>query len=300
MEVNIDKNSGYCFGVEFAIKMAEDEMEISDKLYCLGDIVHNDMEVKRLTDKGLIVIDREQLQELSDCKVLIRAHGEPPETYRLAIENNIELIDASCPVVLKLQHRVKTAFDKMEREDGQIVIYGKKGHAEVIGLTGQTLEKAIVVMEDKDLDLIDYSRPVTLFSQTTKSTKGFYALKEKIEERIKSAKGELNEIDFNANDSICRQVSNREPQLQRFSQENDVVIFVSGKKSSNGKALFQVCLAENPRSYFVENETEIDPTWFSPHDKVGICGATSTPMWLMEQVMKHILSIDETFVLEEK
>ena len=300
MEVNIDKNSGYCFGVEFAIKMAEDEMEISDKLYCLGDIVHNDMEVKRLTDKGLIVIDREQLQELSDCKVLIRAHGEPPETYRLAIENNIELIDASCPVVLKLQHRVKTAFDKMEREDGQIVIYGKKGHAEVIGLTGQTLEKAIVVMEDKDLDLIDYSRPVTLFSQTTKSTKGFYALKEKIEERIKSAKGELNEIDFNANDSICRQVSNREPQLQRFSQENDVVIFVSGKKSSNGKALFQVCLAENPRSYFVENETEIDPTWFSPQDKVGICGATSTPMWLMEQVMKHILSIDETFVLEEK
>lgn len=300
MEVNIDKNSGYCFGVEFAIKMAEDEMEISDKLYCLGDIVHNDMEVKRLTDKGLIVIDREQLQELSDCKVLIRAHGEPPETYRLAIENNIELIDASCPVVLKLQHRVKTAFDKMEREDGQIVIYGKKGHAEVIGLTGQTLEKAIVVMEDKDLDLIDYSRPVTLFSQTTKSTKGFYALKEKIEERIKSAKGELNEIDFNANDSICRQVSNREPQLQRFSQENDVVIFVSGKKSSNGKALFQVCLAENPRSYFVENETEIDPTWFSPHDKVGICGATSTPMWLMEQVMKNILSIDETFVLEEK
>jgi 4-hydroxy-3-methylbut-2-enyl diphosphate reductase len=300
MEVNIDKNSGYCFGVEFAIKMAEDEMEISDKLYCLGDIVHNDMEVKRLTDKGLIVIDREQLQELSDCKVLIRAHGEPPETYRLAIENNIELIDASCPVVLKLQHRVKTAFDKMEREDGQIVIYGKKGHAEVIGLTGQTLEKAIVVMEDKDLDMIDYSRPVTLFSQTTKSTKGFYALKEKIEERIKSAKGELNEIDFNANDSICRQVSNREPQLQRFSQENDVVIFVSGKKSSNGKALFQVCLAENPRSYFVENETEIDPTWFSPQDKVGICGATSTPMWLMEQVMKHILSIDETFVLEEK
>ncbi|MCF1752735.1 4-hydroxy-3-methylbut-2-enyl diphosphate reductase [Mariniradius sediminis] len=300
MEVTIDKNSGYCFGVEFAIKMAEDEMEVSDKLYCLGDIVHNDMEVKRLTDKGLVVIDRDQLQELSDCKVLIRAHGEPPETYRMAIENNIELIDASCPVVLKLQHRVKTAFDKMEREDGQIVIYGKKGHAEVIGLTGQTLEKAIVVMEDKDLDLIDYSKPVTLFSQTTKSTKGFYALKDKIEERIRAAKGELNEIDFNANDSICRQVSNREPQLQRFSQENDVVIFVSGKKSSNGKALFQVCLAENPRSYFVENETEIDPTWFSPHDKVGICGATSTPMWLMEQVMRHIMSIGESFVLEEK
>ena len=240
MQVTIDKNSGYCFGVEFAIKMAEDEMEEKEPLYCLGDIVHNDMEVKRLTEKGLVVIDREKLQELSNCKVLIRAHGEPPETYRLAIENNIELIDASCPVVLKLQHRVKNAFDKMERENGQIVIYGKKGHAEVIGLTGQTLEKAIVVMGDADLEKIDYTRPITLFSQTTKSTIGFYALSEKIEQKIKSTKGELTEIDFNSNDSICRQVSNREPQLQRFSQENEVILFVSGKKSSNGMALYQV------------------------------------------------------------
>jgi 4-hydroxy-3-methylbut-2-en-1-yl diphosphate reductase len=298
MEVTIDKNSGYCFGVEFAIKMAEDEMEVSDKLYCLGDIVHNDMEVQRLSEKGLIVIDRDQLQDLTDCKVLIRAHGEPPETYKMAIENNIELIDASCPVVLKLQHRVKTAFDKMEKENGQIVIYGKKGHAEVIGLTGQTLEKAIVVMEDKDLDKIDYSKSVTLFSQTTKSTKGFYELKSKIEERIKAEKGVLNEVDFNANDSICRQVSNREPQLQQFSKVNDVIIFVSGKKSSNGRALYQVCKAENERSYFVENEAEIDPTWFLPNDKVGICGATSTPMWLMEQVSKHINSIENGLMLE--
>jgi len=300
MEVIIDKNSGYCFGVEFAIKMAEDEMEISDKLYCLGDIVHNDMEVKRLSEKGLVVIDREQLQELSDCKVLIRAHGEPPETYKMAIENNIELIDASCPVVLKLQHRVKTSFDKMEKENGQIVIYGKKGHAEVIGLTGQTLEKAIVVMEDKDLDKIDYSKPVTLFSQTTKSTKGFYELKSKIEERIKVERGELNEVDFNANDSICRQVSNREPQLKNFSRDNDVIIFVSGKKSSNGRALYQVCKNENERSYFVENELEIDPAWFNPNDNVGICGATSTPMWLMEQVMKHINSLEEGLLVENK
>jgi 4-hydroxy-3-methylbut-2-en-1-yl diphosphate reductase len=300
MEVTIDKNSGYCFGVEFAIKMAEDEMAESDKLYCLGDIVHNDMEVKRLSEKGMVVIDRDQLQELSDCKVLIRAHGEPPETYKMAIENNIELIDASCPVVLKLQHRVKTAFDKMERENGQIVIYGKKGHAEVIGLTGQTLEKAIVVMEDKDLEKIDYSSPVTLFSQTTKSTKGFYELKSKIEERIKAEKGELNEVDFNANDSICRQVSNREPQLQKFSQDNDVIIFVSGKKSSNGRALYQVCKNENERSYFVENETEIDSAWFGPNDKVGICGATSTPMWLMEQVMKHINTMEEGLMVENK
>lgn len=299
MDVTIDKNSGYCFGVEFAIKMAEDEMEFSDKLYCLGDIVHNDMEVQRLSNKGLVVIDRNQLQELSHCKVLIRAHGEPPETYKTAIENDIELIDASCPVVLKLQNRVKYAFDKMESAKGQIVIYGKKGHAEVIGLTGQTLEKAIVVMEEKDLDLIDYTKPVTLFSQTTKSTKGFYELKEKIENRIKAAKGQLSEVDFNANDSICRQVSNREPQLQKFSNENDVIIFVSGKKSSNGKALYQVCLGENPRSYFVENETDIDSQWFSPSDKVGICGATSTPMWLMERIQQYIASLEKGLLMEQ-
>jgi len=288
MEVTIDKNSGYCFGVEFAIKMAEDEMEHSEKLYCLGDIVHNDMEVNRLSEKGLVVIDREQLSRLTDCKVLIRAHGEPPETYRTAIENNIELIDASCPVVLKLQNRVKNAFDKMEREEGQIVIYGKKGHAEVIGLAGQTLEKAIVVMEESDLDKIDFARPVTLFSQTTKSTKGFYEISGKIEQRIKASKGELAELDYNANDSICRQVSNREPQLQRFAKENDVILFVSGKKSSNGKALYQVCLKENPRSFFIENETELDLEWFSKGEKIGICGATSTPMWLMERVKEYL------------
>jgi 4-hydroxy-3-methylbut-2-en-1-yl diphosphate reductase len=296
MQVTIDKNSGYCFGVEFAIKMAEDEMENSDQLYCLGDIVHNDMEVKRLREKGLVVIDRDQLQELTNCKVLIRAHGEPPETYRTAIQNNIELIDASCPVVLKLQHRVKNAFDKMERENGQIVIYGKKGHAEVIGLTGQTLEKAVVVMEDADLEKIDFNRPVTLFSQTTKSTKGFYDLSQKIEDRIKNAKGDLTELDFNSNDSICRQVSNREPQLKKFSQENDVILFVSGKKSSNGKALHQICLSENPRSYFVENETDLDSEWFQSGDKIGICGATSTPMWLMEQVKSYVESLEENLL----
>jgi 4-hydroxy-3-methylbut-2-enyl diphosphate reductase len=186
----------------------------------------------------------------------------------------------------------------MEKEKGQIVIYGKKGHAEVIGLTGQTLEKAIVVMEDKDLEKIDFSKPVTLFSQTTKSTKGFYELKSKIEERIKTEKGVLSEVDFNANDSICRQVSNREPQLSKFAEENDIIIFVSGKKSSNGKALYQVCKAINQRSYFVENEKEIDMSWLNPNDKVGICGATSTPMWLMEQVMMYLKSIEKTLILE--
>lgn len=292
MQVIIDKNSGYCFGVEFAIKMAEDEMEQSEQLYCLGDIVHNDMEVNRLSAKGLVVIDRDQLQHLTNCKVLIRAHGEPPETYRTAIQNNIELIDASCPVVLKLQHRVKSAFDKMERDQGQIVIYGKKGHAEVIGLTGQTLGKAIVVMGDSDLEKINFEKPVTLFSQTTKSTKGFYEISQKIEDRIKKVKGELTEIDFNANDSICRQVSNREPHLKRFAVENDVVLFVSGKKSSNGKALYQVCLNQNPRSFFIENETELQQEWFKQGEKIGICGATSTPMWLMEQVKIHVESLE--------
>jgi 4-hydroxy-3-methylbut-2-enyl diphosphate reductase len=184
----------------------------------------------------------------------------------------------------------------MEKQSGQIVIYGKKGHAEVIGLTGQTLEKAIVVMDDEDLDQIDFTRPVTLFSQTTKSTKGFYELKAKIEEKIKEARGTLEDMDFNANDSICRQVSNREPQLQKFSEDNDVIVFVAGKKSSNGKALYQVCKNTNERSFFVENETEIKLEWLNPEDKIGICGATSTPMWLMDQVKEHILSLDKNSI----
>jgi 4-hydroxy-3-methylbut-2-en-1-yl diphosphate reductase len=296
MKVTIDKNSGYCFGVEFAIQMAEDEMQDTGELYCLGDIVHNDMEVKRLNAKGLKVITREEMKDLRDCKVLIRAHGEPPETYQLALKNNIELVDASCPVVLKLQNRVKHAYDKMSEHSGQIVIYGQKGHAEVAGLAGQTREEAIVITTEDDLDKIDFTRPITLFSQTTKSTKGFYHIKEQIENRIKEAKGKLDVLDFNANDSICRQVSNREPQLQRFSQEHDVIVFVSGKKSSNGKALYGVCKANNPRSYFIENEEELDPEWISASDSVGICGATSTPMWLMEKVAAHIEGLFENQV----
>lgn len=289
MKIEIDPKSGYCFGVEFAIQMAEDEMEDTGKpLYCLGDIVHNAMEVERLKAKGLVTIEREQLEDLRDCKVLIRAHGEPPETYQLAIRNNIELIDASCPVVLKLQNRVKNAYDTMKRQNGQIVIYGKPGHAEIIGLSGQTLNEAIIVMEEADLEKVDFSRPVTFFSQTTKSTAGFYHMKALIEERIKAAKGEVKDEDFNANDSICRQVSNREPQMEAFSQRHDVVLFVAGKKSSNGRALYQVCLQNNPRSYFIESEKDIDLEWLNPDDSVGICGATSTPNWLMEQVADYL------------
>ena len=287
MEVTIDKNSGYCFGVEFAIQMAEDEMKEGD-LYCLGDIVHNSMEVSRLNAKGLKIIDREELKDIKNAKVLIRAHGEPPETYQLAMDNNIELVDASCPVVLKLQNRVKLAYDRMCAVDGQIVIYGKTGHAEVIGLTGQTNNEAIIIMDDQDLDKIDFGRPVTLYSQTTKSTKGFYRIRHMIEERIKQVNGEFNEIDFSANDSICRQVSNREPQLQDFAKDQNVIVFVSGKKSSNGRALYSVCKQQNERSYFVENEQEIDISWFKEGDHIGICGATSTPMWLMEQVSDFI------------
>lgn len=293
MEVTIDSNSGYCFGVEFAIQMAEDEMQDGTKLYCLGDIVHNDMEVNRLHQKGLRIINRDDLASLSDCKVLIRAHGEPPETYQIALENNIELIDASCPVVLKLQNRVKNSFDAMEQLDGQIVIYGQPGHAEVIGLSGQTQGEAIIVMKDQDLEKIDYSRPVTLFSQTTKSTKGFYRIKSIIEERMRETQQGLKTVEFNANDSICRQVSNREPQLQRFSREQDVVVFVSSKKSSNGKALYGVCKNENDRSYFIANEEELNPDWFEGASKVGVCGATSTPMWLMEKVADGIRNIHE-------
>ncbi|WP_162428743.1 4-hydroxy-3-methylbut-2-enyl diphosphate reductase [Pontibacter pudoricolor] len=293
MTITIDKNSGYCFGVEFAIQMAEDEMEHVEELYCLGDIVHNSMEVQRLYQKGLRVIDREELRNLRDCKVLIRAHGEPPETYQIALENNLELIDASCPVVLKLQNRVKHAFDSIKKDEGQVVIYGQVGHAEVIGLAGQTCDEAIIVTTEEDLDKIDFKRPVTLFSQTTKSTKGFYHIKALIEERIKQANQDSTQPEFDANDSICRQVSNREPQLARFSTEHDVLIFVSGKKSSNGKALYSVCKQHNPNSYFIENETELDPEWFVNVNSVGICGATSTPMWLMQQVADGIAKLNE-------
>ncbi|MBC8082293.1 MAG: 4-hydroxy-3-methylbut-2-enyl diphosphate reductase [Hymenobacter sp.] len=292
MNVIIDKNSGYCFGVEFAIQMAEDELAHDETLYCLGDIVHNRMEVERLHERGLRIIDREQLEQLHDCKVLIRAHGEPPETYQLALRNNIELIDASCPVVLKLQNRVKHAFDASQRQDGQIIIYGQPGHAEVAGLAGQTGNRALIVMTEADLDQVDFSRPVTLFSQTTKSTAGFYHMKAVIEERIRSAGGSLDA--FDANDSICRQVSNREPALARFATEHDVILFVSGRKSSNGKALFSVVNKTNPRSYFIENEQEIDKDWFQGAASVGICGATSTPMWLMQRIKDRIEQVPET------
>ena len=289
MKITIDHESGFCFGVVFAIQQAEAELDESGILYCLGDIVHNNMEVDRLAKKGLKIINHEQLAELHDCKVLIRAHGEPPETYKIAVRNNIELIDASCPVVLKLQNRVRSSFEAVSQTEGQIVIYGETGHAEVNGLVGQTGGKAILVTGETDLHKIDFSKPVNLFSQTTKSTEGFKRIKSIIEEKVAASHNkETNSDDFNANDTICRQVSNREPQLQKFARRHEVIIFVSGKKSSNGKALFGVCLEANPKTYFVSEISEIQPDWFKNIETVGICGATSTPMWLMEDVLAHI------------
>ncbi len=288
MQIEIDDNSGFCFGVVYAIEMAESALDNGDELYCLGDIVHNDMEVERLTNKGLRIVNHDEFKDLKDCKVLIRAHGEPPTTYRTAIENNIELIDASCPVVLKLQNRVKGAFDQIEDDNaGQIVILGKEGHAEVTGLRGQTLDRAIIITSEEDLNKIDYSKPIHFFSQTTKSTQLFYDLKEKIIER---ALEQGNDAVI-ANDTICRQVSNRAPELRNFAKQFDAVIFVAGKKSSNGKVLYNVCKEENEETYFISTIDELQSDWFNNKEKIGICGATSTPRWLMENVADAIQKI---------
>ncbi len=289
MQIAIDENSGFCFGVVYAISMAEDELNENKQLYCLGDIVHNDVEVKRLKDKGLVTINHEDLHRLHDCKVLIRAHGEPPSTYITALQNNIELLDASCPVVLKLQQRVKQAYDKSGPVNGQIVILGIPGHAEVNGLLGQTENKAIVITGEEDLEKIDFSRPIQFFSQTTKSTEKFYHLRQLIEERSQAA----GTGGVNANDTICRQVSNREPQLVKFALHYEVILFVSGKKSSNGRVLYNVCKSKNPRSYFISDVDELQPEWFGGVSTVGICGATSTPMWLMEKVRNHLLEMKQ-------
>lgn len=271
LKVTIDKDSGFCFGVVYAIDMAEDILEEEGYLYCLGDIVHNDEEVKRLKEKGLRIIGHSDLPNLKNEKVLIRAHGEAPETYRIALENNISLIDASCPVVLKLQNRIKSSHDEKEK----ILIFGKHGHAEVIGLQGQTNQEAIVFQDIKELEDVDLPGKFTLYSQTTKSTDQFYAIKDEL-----TKKG----YEVKANDTICRQVSNRYQDLESFVKDFDKIVFVSGKKSSNGKVLFEVCLRSNPNTFFVSDPNELKAELFAKGDRVGICGATSTPMWLMEKV----------------
>lgn len=271
LRVQLDPHSGFCFGVVYAIQMAEDLLAERGYLYCLGDIVHNDAEVARLTALGLRVIDHATLATLRDEPVLIRAHGEPPATYRLALENNLTLIDASCPVVLKLQNRIKTSYDKRER----LYLYGKRGHAEVLGLLGQTNDEAVVFESLDELLTLDLPDSLTLYSQTTKSTDSFYAIVRELEARGKQVQ---------VNDTICRQVSNRDEELREFAARFAVVVFVSGTKSSNGKVLFEVCRRINPRTHFISAPSELRPEWFGATETVGICGATSTPTWLMEQV----------------
>lgn len=283
--IEIDAHSGFCTGVVKAIRKAENFLESSDQLYSLGDIVHNNREVERLESRGMKTIDSEDLKNLKDVDVLFRAHGEPPSTYELARQNNIRLIDATCPVVLSLQEKIKKAYNNRTSEDAQIVIFGKKGHAEVVGLLGQTDNKAIVLEKVSDASMLDFTKPIVLYSQTTKPLDEFRALIELI--RSSMAEG----VSFQSNDTICRQVSNRLPHIREFARTHDCVLFVSGAKSSNGKALFEACRAVNPRTSFVTGPEDVLPEMFAAAERIGICGATSTPLWLMEEVKKQVESL---------
>ena len=281
LQIEIDSGSGFCFGVTTAIKKAEEKLADGNTLYCLGDIVHNGMEVERLHANGLVTINHEELDRLHDVKVLLRAHGEPPETYALAEKNHIDIIDATCPVVLQLQRRIKKQFDA--NPQAQIVIFGKNGHAEVLGLVGQTCGKAIVVENVEDVARLDYSRDIYLYSQTTKSLDGFHRVIDYIQAHIAPT------ATFRSFDTICRQVANRMPNIGSFASRHDIIVFVCGRKSSNGKVLFNECRRVTPNSHLIEKPEEIDMTWFDGLASVGICGATSTPKWLMEQCRDYIL-----------
>ena len=281
IHVEIDSSSGFCFGVTTAIQKAEEELAKGNTLYCLGDIVHNGKEVERLHARGLITINHEQLKQLHDVKVLLRAHGEPPETYETARRNNIEIIDATCPVELQLQRRIKKQYDA--NPEAQIVIFGKNGRAEVLGLVGQTHSKAIVMEKLEDVRLLDFGRDIYLYSQTTKNLDEFRRIIDYIQSHISP------DATFRSFDTICRQVANRMPNIASFAARHDIIIFVSGRKSSNGKVLFNTCKSVNPNSYMIEGPGEIDSSWIEGVTSVGICGATSTPKWLMEQCRDSIL-----------
>ncbi len=293
MSVEIDVNSGFCFGVVTAITKAEEELDKSGQLYCLGDIVHNAGEVERLRAKGLKTITHEELARLHDVNVLLRAHGEPPQTYSTADANNVKIIDATCPVVLQLQRRIKKAYTEgleTEKNGGRkplIVIYGKNGHAEVNGLVGQTNGEAVVIQDVDGIDSLDLSRDILLYSQTTKSLEGFRQVVEEIKRRKITGK-------FEYFDTICRQVANRMEKMREFAKNHEVVVFVSGAKSSNGKVLFEKCREVNPKTYLISDETELDPQWIENADTIGICGATSTPLWLMERVAAKINAFHES------
>ncbi len=282
MLIEIDENSGFCFGVTTAIRKAEEELCQSDTLYCLGDIVHNSEECERLRSLGLQAIDHQQYDTLHDTKVLLRAHGEPPSTYQTALANNINLIDATCPVVLQLQKRIRNEY--AENPQAQIVIFGKTGHAEVLGLVGQTNGNAVVLSSSDDVDTLDFKRDIRLFSQTTQPLSEFQKIEDIIRSRI------IAPATFKSYDTICRQVSNRIPRMLEFAARHDAILFVCGRKSSNGKVLFNACRSVNPNSYFVESPADIDYAALSKFSTLGICGATSTPKWLMEQCREAILS----------
>jgi len=292
VRIEIDEGSGFCFGVTTAIKKAEEELTMGKTLYCLGDIVHNGMEVERLHDRGLVTINHEELKQLHDVKVLLRAHGEPPETYEIARRNNIEIIDATCPVVLQLQKRIKRQFETQYQSPlplggagggVQLVIFGKNGHAEVLGLVGQTNNQAIVVESLDDVKRLDFTRDIYLYSQTTKSLDEFRRIIEYIQSHISPS------ATFQSFDTICRQVANRMPNIASFAARHDLILFVSGRKSSNGKVLFHECERVNPNSHHIESAVEIDTSWLKNIETVGICGATSTPKWLMEECRDAIL-----------
>lgn len=282
MEIEIDQGSGFCFGVTRAISKAEEELTGGKTLYCLGDIVHNGQECYRLQQLGLKTIDHQQFDSLSHETVLLRAHGEPPSTYQRAQENQIEIVDATCPVVLHLQERIKKEYDTDTAHTKQIVIFGKNGHAEVLGLVGQTEGSAIVIEKPEEVEKLDFNKDIYLYSQTTKSLDGFRQVVDYIQQHIQPS------ATFQYYDTICRQVANRIPHIQDFASRHDIVLFVCGKKSSNGKALFEQCLKANPHSYMIDAASEIDTRWLEGYDSVGICGATSTPKWLMEECKVRI------------
>ncbi len=291
MVVEIDRQSGFCFGVQNAVEIAEKALLKGEKVFSLGPIVHNDMEVERLASLGLVSVNHEEFSRLRNCKVLIRAHGEPPETYITAEKNNITIIEATCPIVKKLQSRIKNTWQKTNETNGQVVIFGKPGHAEVVGLLGQTEDEGILVSGPDDLYKIDVSRPVALFAQTTMSVKDYNNVAEIIRSRmIEKGIADPDEL-LHVNKTICGQVSNREPHLRAFAKKHDVLVFVSGKESSNGKMLYSVCKSVNPGTHFISSPDEIRKEWFTGKRSAGVCGATSTPKWLIEKVHNVILAI---------
>jgi len=291
MIAEIDKRSGFCFGVQNAVEVAEKALLKGEKVYALGPIVHNDKEVERLTELGLVTIDQEQFRKLSNCKVLIRAHGEPPETYLTAEKNNITIIEATCPIVKKLQSRIRKAWLEAKETGGQVVIFGKKGHAEVAGLLGHTENEGILITGPDDLGQIDPTRPISLFSQTTMHLQDYLNFVDLLRAEIRK-KGVSNPDKLlTVNNTICGQITNREPTLRSFAGKHDVVVFVSGRESSNGKMLYSICKSINPDTHFVSSPDEIDISWFNGKQSAGICGATSTPKWLIKQVYNIISAL---------